>query len=105
MNSMVGRFIIYFFSSHIGLFICFLSYLSFAYIFGLCFLYLGLFIYGFAYCLYVFLFSVLLFAFFVFACLLLKSDKGMDLGEAELRDRKAVISIHCIYILLKMRTY
>lgn len=50
-------------------------------------------------------FSVLLFAFFVFACLLLKSDKDMDLGEAELRDRKAVIRKHCINTLFKMGTY
>lgn len=50
-------------------------------------------------------FSVLLFAFFVFACLLLKSDKDVDLGEAELRDRKAVIRKHCINTLFKMGTY
>lgn len=104
MNSMVGIYLfIYYFA--LTLVCLFLSYLSFAYIFGLCFLYLCLFLYVFAYFLCVVLFSVLLFAFFVFACLLLKSDKDMDLGEAELKDRKAVIRKHCINILFKMGTY
>lgn len=104
MNSMVGRFIIYFFSSHIGLFIYFFVLFIFCLYFWSMFL-----IFGFVYLWFCLLFVRVSFfcvaVCFLCLCLLLKSDKGMDLGEAELRDRKAVISIHCIYILLKMRTY